>query len=128
KRLEGFLDDRFVLRSEAFDRFEQIVESLGRNGHEVRCHDDAVQFVAQFRDRRGLAERISRLFPKDEESDAFEGLLKVNLYPYQRHCALFAARAGRCLLADDMGLGKTIQALAATEILARAAGVERVLI
>src|SRR2546430_3850449 len=31
-------------------------------------------------------------------------------------------------LADDMGLGKTIQALAATEILAVAAGVERVLI
>jgi SNF2 family DNA or RNA helicase len=41
---------------------------------------------------------------------------------------LFAARAGRCLLADDMGLGKTVQALAAVEVLAREGGVERVLI
>ena len=39
-----------------------------------------------------------------------------------------AAKAGRCLIADDMGLGKTIQAIAAVEILARTAGVERVLV
>ena len=48
--------------------------------------------------------------------------------PYQREGALFAAKAGRSLIADDMGLGKTIQAIAAVEILARTAGVERVLI
>jgi SNF2 family DNA or RNA helicase len=54
--------------------------------------------------------------------------LKVPLYPYQREGALFAAKAGRSLVADDMGLGKTIQAIAAVEILARTAGVERVLV
>ena len=54
--------------------------------------------------------------------------MKVSLYPYQCQGALFAARAGRTLLADDMGLGKTIQAIAAVEILARTVGLERVLI
>jgi SNF2 family DNA or RNA helicase len=43
----------------------------------------------------------------------------VPLYPYQAEGTLFAVRAGRALIGDDMGLGKTIQAIAATEILAR---------
>ena len=127
-RIKPYLCDDDVLRPEAFERFEQFVEEVGRDGHEVRCHDDAVQFVAQFRDRKALAARIEKQFPEEENSPAFDNLLKVRLYPYQRRGALFAARAGRSLLADDMGLGKTIQALAATEILAAAAGVERVLI
>lgn len=55
-------------------------------------------------------------------------LLKVPLYPYQAEGALFAVRAGRALIGDDMGLGKTIQAIAATEILARHFGVSRVLV
>jgi transposase len=40
----------------------------------------------------------------------------------QRRAALFAARAGRSLIADDMGLGKTIEAIAAVEIMARHLG------
>jgi SNF2 family DNA or RNA helicase len=55
-------------------------------------------------------------------------LLKVPLYPYQAEGALFAVRAGRALIGDDMGLGKTIQAIAATEILARHFGVAKVLV
>ena len=50
------------------------------------------------------------------------------LYPYQAEGALFAVRAGRALIGDDMGLGKTIQAIAATEILARHFGVSKVLV
>jgi SNF2 family DNA or RNA helicase len=42
--------------------------------------------------------------------------------------AIFAARRGRVILADDMGLGKTVQALAATELLRRSPGIQRVLI
>jgi superfamily II DNA or RNA helicase len=55
-------------------------------------------------------------------------LLKVKLYPYQAEGALFAARAGACLLGDEMGLGKTVQAIAAAELLARHFGVQRVLV
>src|SRR5439155_16912295 len=56
-RIKPYLCDDDVLRPEAFERFEQFVEEVGRDGHEVRCHDDAVQFVAQFRDRKALAAR-----------------------------------------------------------------------
>jgi SNF2 family DNA or RNA helicase len=41
---------------------------------------------------------------------------------------LFAVRVCRALLGDDMGLGKTIQAIAATEMLARHFGVSKVLV
>ena len=40
----------------------------------------------------------------------------------------FAAGAGRAILADDMGLGKTIQGIGVAEMLAREAGIERVLV
>jgi SNF2 family DNA or RNA helicase len=52
----------------------------------------------------------------------------VPLYPYQAEGALFAVRVGRALIGDDMGLGKTIQAIAASEILARHFGVAKVLV
>ena len=70
----------------------------------------------------------TRRFPPASRAPRSAHLLKVPLYPYQREGALFAARAGRSLIADDMGLGKTIQAIAACEILAQTAGIERVLI
>ncbi|HEX41620.1 MAG TPA: DEAD/DEAH box helicase, partial [Phycisphaerales bacterium] len=72
--------------------------------------------------------RIDEAFAGGVRSAGFKKLLKVDLYPYQRKGALFAASAGRSLIADDMGLGKTIQAIAAVEILARTMGLERVLI
>jgi SNF2-related domain len=47
---------------------------------------------------------------------------------YQVRGAIFAVCRGRVILADDMGLGKTVQALAATELLGRSRGIQRVLI
>jgi SNF2 family DNA or RNA helicase len=40
----------------------------------------------------------------------------------------FAAGAGRAVLADDMGLGKTVQAIGLAELLAREAGIRKVLV
>jgi len=76
------------------------------------ANDDTLDFIAEVRDRSHRAERIGKAFPAGIESPAFTSLLKVSLYPYQREGAIFAARAGRSLIADDMGLGKTIQAIA----------------
>src|SRR5262249_61035958 len=73
-------------------------------------------------------ETLKKEFPRGVRSANFKGLLKVDLYDYQREGALFAAGAGRCLIGDEMGLGKTIQAIAAAEIMARLFGVERVLV
>jgi superfamily II DNA or RNA helicase len=128
RRIAKFVDSDHVVRPERLEQFDDLLTQLKRDEHEVRVHDDALEFVAQCRDRKRLRERVDELFPAGVDDPAWEDLLKVKLYPYQRKGALFVARAGRALLADDMGLGKTIQSIAAAELLSRAVGVERVLI
>ena len=123
-----YFDGQGVLKPEAFRTFPEFVKKAQATSHEVRLYEDALRFVAQVRDKTSLAERVDTLMPQGPSSPLFEKLLPVPLYPYQREGALFAAKAGRCLLADDMGLGKTLQALAATELLARSVGIERVLV
>ena len=54
--------------------------------------------------------------------------LKYPLFSYQTDGVLHLALGERAMLADDMGLGKTVQAIGATELLARVAEVERVLV
>jgi len=123
-----YFDERNRLKPEAYGKFHTFLKKTGSGKHEVRCYEDALRFIAQVRDKAALEHQIDRAFPRGAGSAALDKLLKTRLYPYQKSGSLFAARAGRCLIADDMGLGKTIQAIAATEILARCAGVERVLI
>jgi len=119
-----------VFREETCSRFHTFLATAAdeHNGHEVRCYDDALGFASQIRDRAELIRRIDEAFPKGAADKGLESLLKTRLYAYQCEGALFAAKAGRCLIADDMGLGKTIQAMAAAEILARHADVRRVLV
>ena len=117
-----------ALLPDAFARFDEFVAATTRFDHELRCRDDAVAFIAEVRDGHRRREQLAAEFPRGPKSAAFKKLLKVELYDYQRQGALFAARAGRCLLGDEMGLGKTVQAIAAAEIMARCFGVERVLI
>ncbi len=117
-----------IVKPESFVHFERLVDEARKGGHEVRCGEDALQFVAQHRDRAALSKRIDALLKGGKEQRLFKGALKSPLYPYQQEGALFLARAGRAMLADEMGLGKSIQAMAAAELLARAGGVERVLI
>ena len=117
-----------MLTADGYGRFEVFLREAGRFDHDLRCYDDAMAFVAQVRDQALLRRRIDEAFAGGIRSAGFKKLLKVDLYPYQRKGALFAASAGRSLIADDMGLGKTIQAIAAVEILARTMGLERVLI
>ena len=107
---------------------EGLLHAAQQCGHELRCHDDVWQFVAQIRDaeRRGID--LIEAYPKGIDDPALTRLLKIELYPYQAEGALFAARAGRCLIGDEMGLGKTIQAIAAAELFARHFGVRRVLV
>jgi len=123
-----YFDSDGVLRTDAYMRFETFLEQAGRLKHDLRRYDDALDFIAQVRDQTHLAERIGKMFPAGIRSKAFGRLLKVSLYLYQREGVMFAAKAGRSLIADDMGLGKTIQAIGACEVLGRAAGVERVLV
>ena len=123
-----YFGDDGVLRPEAFGRFEKFLSLSSEFDHDLRCNSDALAFVAEVRDGEERRRRIDAAFPDGIRSPALDKLLKADLYDYQREGALFAARAGRCLIGDEMGLGKTIQALAAAEIMAAHLGVERVLI
>ncbi len=121
-----YFDTEQVLRSNKTHKFEVFMRELSRYDHEVRVYDDALEFIGRMRDSEALKNKIDREFSR--VTPTLNGLIKAKLYPYQQKGALFAARAGRCLLADDMGLGKTIQAIGAVELLAKAACVQRVLV
>lgn len=112
-------------------RFEDIGRFLSRvakTGHELRAHDDALDFIAGRNDAARRASMLDGQFPRGAATPSLRKLLKVPLYPYQAEGALFAVRAGRALIGDEMGLGKTVQAVAAAEILIRHFGVSKVLV
>lgn len=128
-RLAGdFFSSEGFLLPEAFAHFEQFLAKAAEFEHDLRCQEDVLEFIAEVRDAAHREQILKDAFPRGKDSAAFKKLLKVPLYDYQAEGALFAARAGRCLIGDTMGLGKTIQAIAAAEIMARHFGVERVLI
>jgi superfamily II DNA or RNA helicase len=123
-----YFDAAGALLPEAFARFERFLADAIRQEPDLRCGDDVLGLVAEVRDAEQRRQRVDEAFPRGIRSPAFKDLVRVSLYDYQREGALFAARAGRCLIGDDMGLGKTVQAIAAAEIMARLFGVGRVLI
>jgi superfamily II DNA or RNA helicase len=123
-----YFDDDGSLLPGAFGRFENFLADVNRIDHEVRCREDVLQFVAEKRDAERRQAIVNEAYPRGIRSAALKKLVKATLYDYQAEGALFAAKAGRCLLGDEMGLGKTIQAITAAEIMARHFGVERVLI
>lgn len=123
-----FFDEKGFFRLNISGEFQNFSESLKEIPDKVHIYDDALKLVQNKTDQKTLQSRIDEFFPKGIESDAFQNLLLVPLYPYQREGALFAARNGRVLIADEMGLGKTIQAIATSEILTRVMQMQRVLI
>ena len=123
-----YFDSQQILHAGAYATFESFLSQAAKFDHDLRCYDDVLGFVAEVRDRSRREQRIADAFPRGVRDPGLQTLLKSELYEYQCAGALFAARAGRCLIGDEMGLGKTIEALAAAEIMARHFGVERVLI
>ncbi len=130
KSATGLFDEehKWRLPEEGFDKLERFIAKMAKSGHELRAHDDVLDFVAGHRDAAHRAAVLNDLFPQGAASPKLAKLLKVPIYPYQAEGALFAVRAGRALIGDEMGLGKTIQAIAATELLAQHFGVSKVLV
>jgi SNF2 family DNA or RNA helicase len=120
---EGSLKEEFILD---FPKYLNRLSS--NNGHEVRCYDDVMAFIAEHQDQEYRQEVIRSRFNQGINSPIFKNIIKTRLYPYQREGAMFAVKAGRCLIGDDMGLGKTIQAITAAELMARLFQIEKVLI
>ncbi len=116
------------LAPERFDDLPAFLESIRKSGHEIRCYDDALAFIARHHDAETRREILERAYPEGAKSPRLKSLLKIPLYQYQIEGALFVARVGRALIGDEMGLGKTAQAIAAMELFAGHFGAERVLI
>lgn len=123
-----YFDKNNVLRDDAFMRFDLFLKNISSHTHEVRCYDDALDFITEIRDRDYRRQHLDKKFSEGIESKFFSQILKTSLYPYQREGILFAVKAGRVIIGDDMGLGKTVQAIAAAEIMKQEFGVEKVLI
>src|ERR1700738_742864 len=117
-----------MLPDDRLGELEHFMTVVSKCGHELRAYDDAFDVVAGRGDADRRASKLEQLFPQGVVDRKLKALLKIPLYPYQAEGALFAVRVGRALIGDDMGLGKTIQAIAATEILARHFGVSKVLV
>ena len=128
KLVPEFFDKELFLTEKGFHRFDEFMRRASALRDEIQYHDDAMEFIANVRDMEVRKKRIKKTFPDGIDSPQWNNLLKTKLYPYQKEGALFASCAGRSLIADEMGLGKTIQAIAASEIMAKCFGIEKVLV
>lgn len=106
-----YFDSQMRLRTDKYEDFEKFLDEAMSVDPAIKCMDDAMSFILEKR------ERIRRNLIADSNSNLCDGLLKVNLYPYQKQGVEFAFRSGRTLIADDMGLGKTIQAIGTAVLL-----------
>jgi superfamily II DNA or RNA helicase len=127
KTAEAYFDPEGYLTAGGFKQFDAFMETVKTLKADVHFHPDAMAFIAKARDEENRRVRIGKLTSR-KNGPPWEKLIKADLYPYQKAGVLFAAQAGRCLIADEMGLGKTLQAIAATGLMARIYGIEKVLI
>jgi hypothetical protein len=107
---------------------EDFIAAADRAQHAVQVAEEVSRFVRAMRAGDQRREQLAALYPLGAADPALRRLVSVPLFPYQAQGALFAAAAGRALIADDMGLGKTVQAIAAAELWQRHFAAERVLV
>lgn len=119
-----YFDQAYVLRPEAYTRFDTFLEKARAIDPLFRCYPDALEEVISQRERLQRVELVEQTYT-DETLDA---LLTMKLYPYQKEGVRFAIKAGKAIIADEMGLGKTVQAICCAEIYLREKMAESVLI
>jgi SNF2-related domain len=96
--------------------------------HPLQVEAAVWDWLAEARDMRARVEHLECQHPLGPLSPGLAALVRQPLRPYQAEAALYAACAGRSLLADDAGLGKTVQAIAALCLMGKSFGVERALV
>lgn len=124
---KAYFDKSYCLFPDAYERIDQFLKDAARISSDFRCYKDAMDFIIKVRERHSRNTIIQKKIT-DKSNGYFDTLLKTTLYPYQKEGILFAARAGRSLIADDMGLGKTIQAIGVAEVFKKEFGITSVLI
>lgn len=108
-----YFDSRNCLIEEKAEAFSDFMTHAREIDPSFRCFDDALYYIIALREKK------SRNAIADANPDMTAGLLKMELYPYQKAGAEFAFRQGRVIIADEMGLGKTIQAIASAMLFKR---------
>lgn len=94
----------------------------------VTVYPDAEEYIQTRLQQQRIAEKVAEIRKDPKAHPLRSELLKVEILPYQLDGIAFAAGAGRAILADDMGLGKTLQGIGLAELLAREAGIRKVLV
>ncbi|MCV2348807.1 SNF2-related protein [Paucibacter sp. Y2R2-4] len=125
---QALLDGRGRLQVEADEDLPALLALAAEAGHELRVEPGVWDLLAIARDARRRVLRIEQACPQGLESPALRNLLKLPLPIYQVESAIFAACAGRSLIADDLGLGLYAQAYAAAALFHTQFGLERVLV
>lgn len=119
-----YSDQTLTDPADAIERIRQ----LERARHDVHIYPDAEEWIERRLTQARLREQTAEILADPAAHPLRRELLKTELLPYQLQGIAFAVGAGRAVLADDMGLGKTIQGIGVAELLARMAGIERVLV
>ena len=104
------------------------IAQLDKTGQRVNVYPDAEEFIQQRLFQQRIQKLVSEIRSNPAKHPLRTRLLKAELLPYQLDGIAFSVGAGRAVLADDMGLGKTIQGIGVAELLAREAGVRKVLV
>jgi len=107
-----YFNSDYVLLPAAFYDIEKLIQEAHQINSSFRCYPDALDLIIGKRTENGRHALINK-----KGATLLKGLAKVQLFPYQAEGVLFAAKAGRSILADDMGLGKTIQAITCAMLL-----------
>ena len=128
KAIVGPWKERYACEPAELIALFEALRKLTQLGEDVLVYPDAEEFLGQVMHRHRMSALVAGMRRDPDGHPLRRALLKVELLPYQLDGIAFAAGAGRAVLADEMGLGKTIQAVGVAELLARHAGIGRVLI
>ncbi len=104
------------------------IDRLESLGCETVIYPDAEEHIRRLLYEEHIAALVADIRRDPAAHPLRTELLNADVLGYQLDGIAFAVGAGRAILADDMGLGKTIQGIGVAELLAREAGIERVLV
>ncbi len=113
------------------ENIQDLIRRIGqleKMGQTVNVYPDAEEFIQQLLYQQRIEKLVGEIREDPAGHPLRQQLLKTELLPYQLDGIAFATGAGRAVLADDMGLGKTIQGIGVAEMLAREAGIRKVLV
>jgi len=106
----------------------ECIKKIENLGHEVVVYPDAGEYLNKKLYLERIKSQVDKIRKDPKNHPLRKTLLKVELLPYQLDGIAFAVGTARAVLADDMGLGKTIQGIGVAELLAREAGISKVLV